>query len=314
MSTKLEKTNSNAIMAALQAERRKAGAVTFGLVLTFVVVIDPDGEVSVERAVAAATAASLAHPCRVIVVAPNPEGSEPQLDAEVSVGGDLGPGESIVVHLRGPLHEHADSVVLPLLAPDTPVVTWWTGDPAGPAGRQIGTLASRRITDTYLAKDPREALTRLAATYEPGDTDLAWTRDSLWRSIVAAVFDALPAAATGVRITTEHGNPSAALLAAWIQSRTGAAVELVDGPGPAITAIEIIAGDGGAGSITARLSRPDGETATLSRTGQPDRQLPLPIRALEELLAEELQRLDADAVYAESLAAIGGVGPGGPAS
>ncbi|HVU74793.1 MAG TPA: glucose-6-phosphate dehydrogenase assembly protein OpcA [Mycobacteriales bacterium] len=313
MTTKLEKTSSNAIMAALQAERRKAGAVTFGLVLTFVVVIDPDGEVSVDRAVAAATAASLAHPCRVIVVAPHPEG-EAQVDAEVSVGGDLGPGESIVIHLHGPLHEHAETVVLPLLAPDTPVVTWWTGDPAGPAGRQIATLASRRITDTYLAKDPRDALTRLAATYEPGDTDLAWTRDSLWRSMIAAVFDALPGPATGVRITTEHGNPSAALLAAWLQSRTGVSVELVDGPGPAITALEIVAADGASGSITARLSRPDGETATLTRTGQPDRTLPLPIRPLEELLAEELQRLDADAVYAESLAAVGGVGPGTPAS
>ena len=312
MSTKLEKTSSNAIMAALQAERRKAGAVTFGLVLTFVVVIDPDGEVSVDRAVAAATAASLAHPCRVIVVAPHPDG-DAQVDAEVSVGGDLGPGESIVIHLHGPLHEHADTVVLPLLAPDTPVVTWWTGDPAGPAGRQIGGLASRRITDTYLAKDPRGTLLRLAATYEPGDTDLAWTRDSLWRSMVAAVFDALPAAATGVRITTEHGNPSAALLAAWVQSRAGVTVELIDGPGPAITSLEVVAGDGSGGSITARLTRPDGETATLTRTGQPDRTLPLPIRPLEELLAEELQRLDADAVYAETLAAVGAVGAGAPA-
>jgi glucose-6-phosphate dehydrogenase assembly protein OpcA len=313
MSTKLERTTSNAIMAALQAERRKAGAVTFGLVLTFVVVVDPDGEISADRAVAAATAASLAHPCRVIVVAPHPDG-EARLDAEVSVGGDLGPGESIIVHLHGPLHEHADTVVLPLLAPDTPVVTWWTGDPAGPAGRQIGALASRRITDTYLAKDARDALRRLADTYEPGDTDLAWTRDSLWRSMVAAVFDALPGPAKAVRLTTEHGNPSAALLASWLQTRTGVTVELLDGPGPAITSLEVVAADGVNGSVTARLVRPDGETATLTRTGQPDRTLPLPIRPLEELLAEELQRLDADEVYAESLAAVAGVGAGDPAS
>jgi glucose-6-phosphate dehydrogenase assembly protein OpcA len=49
------------------------------------------------------------------------------------------------------------------------------------------------------------------------------------------------------------------------------------------------------------LSRTDGRTAVMSRTGQPDRALPLPRRELGDLLAEELRRLDADETYAESL-------------
>ena len=49
--------------------------------------------------------------------------------------------------------------------------------------------------------------------------------------------------------------------------------------------------------------RSDGRTAVLSRSGQPDRTLPLPRRERGDLLAEELRRLDADQVYAEALAA-----------
>ena len=180
MTTSLTDTTSNEIMAALAAERRAAGAVTFGLVLTFIVVAEPDGAVPVDKAVAAATAASLAHPCRVLVVVHGDPAGKPQFDAEVSVGGSHGPGESIVLRLAGPVVDHADTVVLPLLAPDTPVVTWWaSAPPADPARLPLGELASRRVTDTYLAEDQRASLELRAEQYEPGDTDLASTRDSL---------------------------------------------------------------------------------------------------------------------------------------
>ena len=56
-----------------------------------------------------------------------------------------------------------------------------------------------------------------------------------------------------------------------------------------------------------RISRPDGRLATLSRTGQPDRQLPLLRRGLGDLLAEEVRRLDVDEVYGETLEAATGV-------
>ena len=52
-----------------------------------------------------------------------------------------------------------------------------------------------------------------------------------------------------------------------------------------------------------RIDRPDGHTATLSRTGRPDRPLPLKRRDLGDLIAEELRRLDADQPYAEALQA-----------
>ena len=130
--------------------------------------------------------------------------------------------------------------------------------------------------------------------------------------MIASVFDALPGPVTGLRLTTEHGNPSAALLASWLQLRTGVTVQVIDGPGPAITAFELVAADGAGSSITARLTRPDGENAVLTRSDQPERTLPLPIRSLDELLAEELKRLDPDQVYAEALLAVTAVSPGVP--
>jgi len=168
-----------------------------------------------------------------------------------------------------------------------------------------------RAADTYLAADPRASLLARAQQYQPGDTDLAWTRDTLWRSVVAAVTDALPGSVTAATVVTEHGNPSAALMASWLQVRLGVSVVVADGPGPAITEIRLAAdGAGGSGPVEVVLTRPDGHTATLTRTGEPDRQLPLPIRALADLLAEELARLGADEPYADALAGIVAVGAG----
>ena len=75
-----------------------------------------------------------------------------------------------------------------------------------------------------------------------------------------------------------------------------------DTGGPGITEVAVDLGSAGELSVT----RPDGRLATLTRTGQPDRVLPLPRRQVGELLAEELRRLEVDEVYAESLAAATG--------
>nr|BFE80289.1 hypothetical protein GCM10020093_028900 [Planobispora longispora] len=50
-----------------------------------------------------------------------------------------------------------------------------------------------------------------------------------------------------------------------------------------------------AGDVT--ITRSDARLATLSRPGQPDRQVALARRPTSELIAEELRRLDPDEVY-----------------
>jgi glucose-6-phosphate dehydrogenase assembly protein OpcA len=301
--TTLWDTTGKEIVEALSAERRSTGAVAFGLVLTLVAVVD---ERNVRSAIDAATTASMAHPCRTLmVVRRQPEADTPRLDAEISIGGTGGPGETIVLRMWGRLALHAESVVLPLLAPDAPVVTWWHGEPPPHISHDpLGVLADRRVTDSAAAADPPAALHARAHDYRPGDTDLAWPRLTGWRSLLAAAFDACPDAAGPVTVYAERKNPSAVLLAGWLGPRLRSDVAVEDSAGPGITEVRVAAAPG-AGSEVPLLSvvRTDGRTAVLSRSGQPDRTLPLPRRERGDLLAEELRRLDADQVYAEALAA-----------
>ena len=116
--TTLWDTTGTAVVRALAAERRTGGAVTSGIALTLVVVVDQE---DVEEAEEAATVAASRHPMRLLVVVRRQiDAPVPRLDAEVTIGGRLGPGESVVLRMYGRLALHAESVTLPLLAPDAP--------------------------------------------------------------------------------------------------------------------------------------------------------------------------------------------------
>src|SRR5262249_58875455 len=77
-----------------------------------------------------------------------------RLDAEIRVG-ETSPGETVLLRMYGPLGQHADSVVAPLLLPDTPVVTWWPDIvPPIPAQDPMGALAQRRGTHAPARRPP----------------------------------------------------------------------------------------------------------------------------------------------------------------
>jgi glucose-6-phosphate dehydrogenase assembly protein OpcA len=293
-------TTGNAVVKALSAERRTAGGVTSGLALTLIVVAD---EAEVRNAEAAATIAAAAHPCRLlIVVRDEVTHQRSRLDAEVVVGGRLGPCEAVVMRMRGRLALHAESVVMPLLAPDVPVVTWWRCCPPDRiAYDPLGVVAERRITDTTQSDDPIAALEVRAEDYAPGDTDLAWTRITPWRTLIAGVFDAALAAATHVTITAPEKDPSAALLSGWLTARLGIRPELRPVSAPSMRGLSVSLSDGGIVDISR-----EGDTALVRRTGLPDRSLPLVDRPVGEELAEELRRLDPDQPYAAALEAATG--------
>jgi glucose-6-phosphate dehydrogenase assembly protein OpcA len=292
----------NEVVRALSAERRNAGGVTSGLALTLVVVVD---EKRVRETEDAATIAAAAHPCRILIVVRSDVTRDVnRLDAEIVVGGRLGPCEAVVMRMYGRLALHAESVVMPLLAPDVPVVTWWHQEPADLIANDfLGVVADRRITDAARAADPIRALTRRAVDYAPGDTDLAWTRITSWRTLVAGAFDTLEAKVVGATVVAPPKDPTAALMRGWLASRLRITPDAEPtGDFPRLRMVKLVCENGD----TMRLTRHN-DVATFSRTGQRDRQLPLVRRPLGEELAEELRRLDPDQIYADALGAVTGI-------
>lgn len=300
MAVDLTSTTSSRVAWAFLEARRVAGSPAMGMVLTLVIVADED---HFESALSAATHAAREHPPRVLALISVPDSAEARLDASVSVGGTAGPGETAVLRLHGELAGHPESVVAPLLLPDAPVVVWWpSAAPATPATDPVGVLGHRRITDSALAPDPIGALRERAVRYAPGDTDLAWTRLTPWRSMLAAALDSPPPAdIVAASVGAEAGNPSAELLLHWMANRLEVPVNRTDTAGPGLTEARLTLADR-IGDIA--LTRPDGVLATLSVPGRPDRSVALKRRDTSELIAEELRRLDPDDTYANTLATL----------
>lgn len=287
---RLEDTSGGDVATAITRERHRMGSPTTGMVLTLLILAD---ESTQSDATAAAVAAARLHPMRIVTFVPRPADRHTRLDAEISVGGDDGPGEVAVIRLRGLLAEHANSVAVPLLLPDTPVVAYWpAAAPEVPGDDPIGRHAQRRITDAASSPDPLSALLVRQRGYQPGDTDLSWTRLTPWRSLLATVFDGPIAKVQSGTVRGEVADASVLLLATWLEQCLRIAIDVEWGAGPGITSVSL-----GTRSGELRIERPDGRTAVLQRPGIPQAQLALPRRDLASLLAEELRRLDPDEIY-----------------
>jgi glucose-6-phosphate dehydrogenase assembly protein OpcA len=292
----LPKTTTRDINKRLVKERDEGGAVALGRVLTLIIDV---GANDPEAAIEAANDASREHPCRVIVLTEKGPGADSELDAQIRLGGDAGASEVVILHPSEAQARHLDTLVLPMLLPDAPIVAWWPyAAPEDPAQHPIGQLARRRITDSTECASPTDTLHRLADSYSEGDTDLAWTRTTLWRGLIAATLDQPPFEPVQRAVVSgESTHPSVDLMAAWLGWALHCPVEIErQADAPAITQVRL---ERKSGPIV--LDRPDGKTAALRQPDQPEHRIALPIRQLRECLAEELRRLDADEVYGEVL-------------
>ncbi|HEX2550872.1 MAG TPA: glucose-6-phosphate dehydrogenase assembly protein OpcA, partial [Nocardioidaceae bacterium] len=105
-----------------------------------------------------------------------------------------------------------------------------------------------------------------------------------------------PGQVLSASVTAERISPSADLLGAWLGDRLKCDVTRKNSKGPGITGVVLNTKQG-----EVRISRFDGRLATLSSPNQPDRPVALKRRDLDELLSEELRRLDPDDVYAATV-------------
>ena len=214
----LTDTNSAAIAAELVRARKRAGSPAMGMVMTLVIVVDEDQS---HDAMESARAASQEHPARVLGVILGDGRGHPVVNAQVGTGAGWS-GETALIRLSGEVVKHPDSVVLPLLLPDSPVAVWWPVDaPSDPAQDALGSLAQRRITDAAAATRAKgKAIHRQCDNYAKGNTDLAWTRITPWRALLAAALDQHPEKVLRASVTAERISPSASRSRSAARTRT----------------------------------------------------------------------------------------------
>jgi glucose-6-phosphate dehydrogenase assembly protein OpcA len=290
----LENTDAGGIASGFLEARRDAGSPAMGMVMTLVIVV-PDEDA--EEALVAAREAAREHPSRLLGVVIGSARGASSIHAEIRTGSGA-VGEMALIHLSGEVTKHPESVVLPLLLPDSPVVVWWPTDcPDNPGADPLGRLANRRITDTAQARVRRsKALLVQCGSYAEGNTDLAWTRLTPWRALLAAALEQADVKVTGISVAAEKVSPSADLLGAWLADRLRAPLQRKGSDGPGITDVTLTTRNG-----DISLTRPDGRLATLRVPGAPDRPVALRRRDVPELLSEELRRLDPDDIYAATV-------------
>ncbi len=295
MIEELKNTSASDIAAAILKARRNLGTAS-GLVFTLVVVTDSR---HFNRVLGAAMESGREHPSRILVVVFG-HAAATRLDAEIHTGEGV-PGDVVALHLSGELTQHADSVVLPLLLPDSPVVIWWPNEcPIDPADDPIGALGTRRITDSSGSADHLAALIARAGNHAPGDTDLAWTRLTPWRALLAAALDQYHGRITGALVEAAPGNAPAELMAAWLETRLSVQVDRVPGPSGGITSVRLhsLAGD------VAVSRQPGNSMACYNIPGQPPREVALPRRDIQQLITEELRRMDPDDIFEQVVAQV----------
>ncbi|HLS24817.1 MAG TPA: glucose-6-phosphate dehydrogenase assembly protein OpcA [Beutenbergiaceae bacterium] len=293
----LQRTSSADVVGELVNLREEGGAAALGRVMTLVI-ISSGGDI--EPALEAANQASREHPSRVVVIEPQEGDGEPRLDAEIRIGGDAGAAEVVILRPLGATRESMDTLITPLLLPDTPLVAWWPKDsPTDLAGDPLGRLAQRRISDVGEVSDPIGRLQALREHYAPGDTDLSWARTTLWRGLSAGVVEADPTTPiTEVLVQGNTDRPSTHLLAAWFADRLQCAAQVEhDSDASVITGVELHRPTG-----VIRMRRPEGSGVVTIRTDSgPPRQVAMAKRPLQDSLMEDLRHLDPDEIYGRAL-------------
>lgn len=288
----LKWTNAQEIQNALTDARHNVGSAS-GLVFTLLVITDLHDYSAV---LDACVEAGREHPSRLIIVT-NGMAKADRLDAEVHIGEDV-PGEIISLRFQGELANHRETVVLPLLLADSPVIAWWPGAaPASLRDDPLGALANRRITDAMGAQAPLQALELRAHHMTPGDADLTWTRLTPWRALLVSALDQYPEKVTKIEVTAEPNNAAGVLLAAWLDDRLPCPVTVSESEvGLGVTSV-IMSMEGGDISIR----RVDGRMATYSAPKTPKRIVALRRRSVSQLLTEELRRMDTDEVLQSTM-------------
>jgi glucose-6-phosphate dehydrogenase assembly protein OpcA len=202
------------------------------------------------------------------------------------------------------------SVVLPLAAPDLPMIVWsrsarlFEMPPFGAVAR----MAAKVVVDSAGFADPKRALRLLAETVGSGIPlgDLAWTRLTRWREMLARLFEnrdylAKLARISSVRVVYDGKFATAAwYMGAWIVDALGdagvkAKIVVGAGRGPGPLSVELAGG-----GFRVALARQEDRLVITVDNAKNCTNLPQPSDYL--MMREELGIVRRDAVFERALA------------
>ena len=301
------------LWAQLAKDKGGPGGVLRACSMTLMVVAEPDDAADAESARKTIGHLMHGHPSRAIVLIPSESGElSGRVFAEcwMPFGGQQQIcSEGIEITADSEQTDEVARVLVPLIAPDLPVVLWCRG-PRAFLDRSLDPLfplANKIIFNTRAVRHPASAIEFLRRMHKGGQrvADLAWTRLTGWREAVAHLVDAAPdgwlaAAGTGaVRIEYGGGRPGTRSLyfARWIERAL---------PGMNIT-LAPVAGDAGMHSVVFTV---EGTEMSIRRTDSslevrtPERSYSaqLPPDSEECLMREELSILGRDPAFERVLA------------
>ncbi len=295
-----------------QSDPEKRNAVLRACSMTLLVALDAGDD----EQEAAETVAELMHehPSRSIVLRVTRDGGE-ALEARVLAQCWMPFGrrqqiccERIEITAPAERLEEAPRIILGVTVPDLPVVLWCRGARlCGEKGfADLAAVGDKLIVDSAEFPTAEEGLKFVRkASARKLTGDLAWTRVTAWREMVALLFDCPETGMTARQIErarviyggSEAGS-SAAYLAGWLRATLGGGVlvgmEARREEEGSIVGIEF-EGDGMRASVSAH-----GEFAVM-RMNEREHRVPFPPQTLSLLLREELGILDRDAWFEESL-------------
>lgn len=291
------------VALASQPGEPAAAGVLRACALTLIVCVE-DGSAAGQ---ASETLAELMreHPSRAIVLRVRPA-SEPHLDSRVFAQCWLPFGrrqqicsEQIEITASRPSLPDLPPVILALLAPDLPVVFWFR-DPAlfaEPLLRKLATLADKLIVDSMDARGP--------ADLQPPAADLAWTRLTRWRAVIAQTFEqsrCRPRQVANIRVLHRGASVpvTAWYLAAWLLGAApGASLEFTAVDAHCVAGIHGIELLAPGWTVSATMAAP---AAAEVRLDSLSRRVALAERTEADLLREELSIIRPDPVFEAALA------------
>src|SRR5882762_1110804 len=139
------------------------------------------------------------HPSRAVVVRVS-DSDQPALESRVFAQCWMPIGqrrqiccEQIEISTSNSSLVDVPAVVLPLVVADLPVILWFRPARlfASPALVDLSRIATKTIIDSSVFPDPKAGLQRLTRASSSGLRvgDLAWTRLTRWRELIAQIFE-----------------------------------------------------------------------------------------------------------------------------